>query len=71
MRIRNRLLLNFGTLLAVMAIVFGVSVFSMYRERAAKTALSSALDLSQATENVRHQMIDYMGKIKPGTSTIC
>ena len=58
MKIRNRLLLNFGTLLAVMAIVFGVSVFSMYRERAAKTALSSALDLSQATENVRHQMME-------------
>ncbi len=58
MKIRSKLLLNFGLLLAVMALVFGVSVFSMYRERAAKTALSTALDLSQATENVRHQMME-------------
>ena len=58
MKIRSKLLLNFGLLLAVMALVFGVSVFSMYRERSAKTALSNALDLSQATENVRHQMME-------------
>jgi len=57
MKIRNKLLLNFGLLLLVMAFVFGVSTFAMFRERAAKTALSNALDLSQATENVRHQMM--------------
>ncbi len=41
-----------------MALVFAVSTFAMFRERAAKTALSNALDLSQATENVRHQMME-------------
>jgi len=58
MKIRSKLLLNFGLLLLVMAFVFGVSTFSMYRERAVKTALSNALDLSQATESVRHQMME-------------
>jgi methyl-accepting chemotaxis protein len=57
MKIRNKLLLNFGVLLGVMALVFAVSTFAMFRERGAKTALSNALDLSQATENVRHQMM--------------
>lgn len=41
-----------------MALVFSVSTFTMLRERGAKTALSNALDLSQATENIRHQMMD-------------
>jgi len=58
MKIRSKLLLNFGLLLLVMAIVFGISTFSMFRERAAKTALSNALDLSQSTESVRHQMME-------------
>jgi methyl-accepting chemotaxis protein len=58
MKIRSKLLLNFGLLLLVMAIVFGASTFSMFHERAAKTALSNALDLSQATESVRHQMME-------------
>ena len=58
MKIRGKLLLNFGLLLSVMALVFAVSTFAMFRERAAKTALSNALDLSQATENVRHQMME-------------
>ena len=57
MKIRNKLMLNFALLLGVMAIVFAFSTYAMYRERAAKTALSTALDLSQATENVRHQML--------------
>jgi methyl-accepting chemotaxis protein len=58
MKIRNKLLLNFGLLLGVMALVFAVSTFAMFRERSAKIALSNALDLSQATENVRHQMME-------------
>jgi methyl-accepting chemotaxis protein len=58
MKIRNKLLLNFGLLLGVMALVFAVLTFAMYRERAAKTALSNALDLSQSTESVRHQMME-------------
>jgi methyl-accepting chemotaxis protein len=58
MKIRNKLLLNFGLLLGVMALVFAVSTFAMFRERGAKTALSNALELSQATENVRHQMME-------------
>ncbi len=58
MKIRNKLLLNFGILLSVMLVVFAFSTVAMLRERSAKTALSGALDLSQATENVRHQMLE-------------
>ncbi len=58
MKIRNKLLLNFGILLSVMLVVFAFSTVAMLRERGAKTALSGALDLSQATENVRHQMLE-------------
>ena len=58
MNIRTKLLLNFGLSLGVMALVFAVSTFAMFRERSAKTALSNALDLSQATEYVRHQMME-------------
>ena len=57
MKIRNKLLARFGTLLCVMAVIFLVSTFAMFRERAAKTALGNALELSEATENVRHQMM--------------
>jgi methyl-accepting chemotaxis protein len=58
MKIRNKLLVRFGALLIVMLVVFIFSTIAMFRERGAKTSLSSALDLSQATENVRHQMME-------------
>jgi methyl-accepting chemotaxis protein len=58
MKIRGKLLLNFALLLSVMAMVFAVSTIAMFRERAAKTALSNALELHQATENVRQQMME-------------
>jgi methyl-accepting chemotaxis protein len=58
MKIRNKLLLNFGILLSVMLVVFVLSTVAMFRERGAKTSLANALELSQATENVRHQMME-------------
>src|SRR6202521_1341972 len=58
MKIRNKLLVRFGVLLIVMLVVFIFSTIAMFRERGAKTSLSNALDLSQATENVRHQVIE-------------
>jgi methyl-accepting chemotaxis protein len=58
MKIRNKLLVRFGALLIVMLVVFTFSTIAMFRERGAKTSLSSALELSQATENVRHQVIE-------------
>jgi CHASE3 domain sensor protein len=58
MKIRTKLLINFGVLLAVMFVVFGASTISMYRERSAKTALANALSLSQAMEGIRHQMME-------------
>lgn len=57
MKIRNKLLVSFCSLLAVMALVYILTGIAMYRERTAKMALSNALALSQATENVRHQMM--------------
>ncbi|MDR3762717.1 MAG: methyl-accepting chemotaxis protein [Acidobacteriota bacterium] len=57
MKIRNKLLVGFCSLLAVMAVVYALTGIAMYRERTAKTALSNALALSQATENVRNQMM--------------
>jgi methyl-accepting chemotaxis protein len=58
MKIRNKLLLNFGLLLGALGLGFAFSVYTMYRGHEAKIALSSALELSLTTENVRHQMMD-------------
>ena len=58
MKIRNKLLLGFGLLLGAMAVAFLALGWGLQRERATKAALSNALDLSESTESVRHQMME-------------
>ncbi len=58
MKIRNKLLLNFAFLLCLMLGGFVFSIFATYREHETKGALSSAYEISLATENVRHQMVE-------------
>ena len=58
MNIRNKLLLNFALLLGALGLGFVLSIYAMYRGHEAKTSLSNALELSLATENVRHQMME-------------
>ncbi len=58
MNIRNKLLLNFALLLGALGLGFVFSIYAMYRGHEAKTAFGNALELSLATENVRHQMME-------------
>ncbi len=58
MNIRNKLLLNFGLLLGALGLGFVFSAYAMYRGHEAKAALNNALELSLATESVRHQMME-------------
>jgi methyl-accepting chemotaxis protein len=57
MKIRSKLFMKFAMLFCVLLVVYGASTIAMFRERGAKVALSNSLDLAQATENVRHQMM--------------
>ena len=57
MKIRNRLLLNFALLLALMLVGFLFSMVATYRERETKGALNNAYDVALAIENVRNQTI--------------
>ena len=58
MKIRNKLLLNFASLLVLMLLGFFFSVWSSYHENQDKAALNNAYELSLATENVRHQIVE-------------
>jgi methyl-accepting chemotaxis protein len=58
MNIRNKLLLNFALLLGALGLGFVLSIYAMYRGHEARNSFGSALELSLATENVRHQMME-------------
>jgi methyl-accepting chemotaxis protein len=58
MKIRNKLILNFAIFLGTLGLGFCFSIFTIFRSHEAKTALSGAIELSLATENVRHQMME-------------
>jgi len=58
MKIRNKLLLNFALLMVLMLLGSFFAMLSSYRENQDKAALSSAYELSLATENVRHQIVE-------------
>jgi methyl-accepting chemotaxis protein len=58
MKIRNRLLLNFGVLLGLMILGFFISVFANYRESQARIALDNTYDVALVTENIRHQIVE-------------
>jgi methyl-accepting chemotaxis protein len=57
MKIRNRLLLNFSLLLALMLAGFLFSMIAAYREHQTKITLSNAYEVAMATENIRNQTI--------------
>jgi methyl-accepting chemotaxis protein len=57
MKIRDKLLLNFAVLLVALGLGFAVSTYAMYRGHQAKSGLADAIRLSQATEHIRHQMM--------------
>ena len=57
MTISRKLYLNFGAILAMVIVLFLVNIIAVQREHSAKTAASNALDLAEATDRVRFQMM--------------
>ena len=57
MTLRNRLYLNFGAVLAVVLIMFGANWRAVTREHEAKKAASKSLQLAEATDSVKFQMM--------------
>jgi len=57
MTLRNRLYLNFGAVLAVVLIMFGANWRAVSREHEAKKAASKSLQLAEATDLVKFQMM--------------
>jgi methyl-accepting chemotaxis protein len=57
MTISRKLYLNFGAILAMVIVLFLVNIIAVQREHSAKAAASNALDLAEATDRVRFQMM--------------
>ncbi len=57
MTIGRRLYSSFGAVLLMVVVLFLVNMVAVYRERTAKAAASQALELSDATDKVRFQMM--------------
>jgi methyl-accepting chemotaxis protein len=57
MTIGKKLYLNFGAVLAMVIVLFLVNLIAMQREHAAKAAAAQALELGDATDKVRFQMM--------------
>src|SRR5947199_5457809 len=55
--IGKKLYLAFGTVLATVVVLFAVNLWSVYREHSAKAAASQALQLADATDKIRFQMM--------------
>src|SRR5579863_9603900 len=58
MTIGKRLYLSFGAVLAMVIVLFLINILAVQREHAAKAAASTALELSQATNKIRFQMME-------------
>ncbi len=64
MSIRNRLYIGFGTILAIVLVLFLINMAAMMRERSARAAAARSAEMVQATEAVRFQMMQnrlYLG----------
>lgn len=64
MTIRKKLYLNFGAILAMVVVLFLVNLIAVQREHNAKSSSDQALQLSQATAQIRFQMMQnrlYLG----------
>lgn len=64
MTIRKKLYLNFGAILAMVVVLFLVNLIAVQREHSAKAASEQALQLAQASAQIRFQMMQdrlYLG----------
>jgi methyl-accepting chemotaxis protein len=57
MTIRNKLYLNFGAILAMVVVLFLVNLIAVQREHAAKAAAAQALQLADANDKIRFQIM--------------
>ena len=57
MTIGKKLYLNFGAVLAMVIVLFLVNILAVQREHSAKAAASKALDMAEATDQIRYQMM--------------
>ena len=57
MRIGKKLYLNFGAILAMVIVLFLVNILAVQREHNAKAAASEAMNLADATDRIRFQML--------------
>jgi methyl-accepting chemotaxis protein len=57
MTIGKKLYLSFGAVLAMVIVLFLVNILAVRREHSAKAASSRALELAEATDQIRYQMM--------------
>ena len=57
MTIGKKLYLAFGAVLAMVVVLFAVNLWSVHREHSAKASASQALELADATDKIRFQMM--------------
>src|SRR6476646_785284 len=57
MTIGRKLYVSFGTVLVMVVVLFAVNLVAVYREHSAKAAASQALQLADATDKIRFQMM--------------
>jgi methyl-accepting chemotaxis protein len=57
MTIGKKLYLNFGAVLAMVIVLFLVNILAVRREHSAKAAATLALNLAEATDQIRYQMM--------------
>jgi methyl-accepting chemotaxis protein len=57
MTIGKKLYLSFGAVLVMVVVLFAVNLAAVYREHSAKAAASQALQLADATDKIRFQMM--------------
>ncbi|ABF40775.1 methyl-accepting chemotaxis sensory transducer [Candidatus Koribacter versatilis Ellin345] len=56
--IRKRLMISFGAIIALVVVLFIASFLSVMRERSAKAAAQTAIDMQSAIEKLRMQMME-------------
>ncbi len=64
MTIGKKLYLSFGAVLAMVVVLFAVNLIAVQREHSAKSAAQQTMDLSDATDHIRFQMMQnrlYLG----------
>jgi methyl-accepting chemotaxis protein len=57
MTIGKKLYVNFGAVLAMVVVLFLVNFFAVQREHVAKAAAAASLDMAEATDSVKFQML--------------